>query len=89
MKQLKGRVAAVAASLLVASGMTLVAAVPANAATVPNRFYCDPADNYCYQVNGAYVFGLPIQCHWKLSGMAGKPHQRPTSHCNSWGATVA
>ena len=76
----KGLVATVT-SVLIAGSLALTSASAAGAATVPNRFYCDPADGWCYQVNGVYQFGLPVQCHWNLSGMAGKPHTWRASSC--------
>ena len=81
------RVAIALATLFIAGG-TLVATVPANAAIVPNRYYCDPLDNYCYQVNGAYNPAVHRECHWKLSFMVGTPHQIHTSQCNTWGPNV-
>ena len=72
--KLKRVVAAIATALLIAGGAVTSISAPASAATVPNRYYCNPATGFCLQVNGAYVSGLPRVCHWKRSGMT-----------NNWG----
>jgi hypothetical protein len=83
------RIAAVAAlSLLVGGGAAATVSSSAGAAVVPNRFYCNPNGGWCYQVNGGFVPGIIIQCHWKRSGMSGKPHQLYYTNCQSWGADV-
>lgn len=85
---MRRRLAAVVAGLVLATGLVGVAAAPAGAATVPNRFYCNPNGGWCYQINGAYVPGIIIQCHWKRSGMNGKPHQLYYTSCPWWGPDV-
>lgn len=85
---LKRSATAVALSFLLGGGMAAATAGPASAATVPNRFYCNPNGGWCYQVNGAFVPGIIIQCHWKRSGMSGKPHQLYYTSCQSWASDV-
>jgi hypothetical protein len=86
---MKGRVVTAALSLLVAVGFSMIASAPADAATVPNRFYCNPNGGWCYQVNGAYHPEVGIQCQWKRSGMEGKPHQLYYTNCpQPWGPDV-
>ena len=84
--KLKKGAVTVAASLLLAGGATVGVSAPmASAATVPNRFYCPPNGGWCYQINGAYNPSVGIQCHWKRSGMNGKPHQMYYTSCPWWG----
>ena len=82
----KGLVATVT-SVLIAGSLALTSASTAGAATVPNRFYCDPADGWCYQVNGPYDPNVGHMCHWKNSGMEGKPHEKWYTTCTVWGPT--
>lgn len=78
----------VVAGLVLAFVGAVTFSAPASAATVPNRFYCNPNGGWCYQVNGGFVPGLPIVCHWKRSGMSGKPHQMYYTNCPSWQSDV-
>lgn len=83
------------AGVLVAALLALgaVASTPSisSGATVPNRFYCKPAGvggGWCYQVNKPSP-GVRIQCHWKLSGMDGKPKEMWYTNCPvPWGPDV-
>lgn len=88
-KKVKECLIAVAASVVIATGSVLTIAAPAQAATVPNRYFCDPGDGWCYQVNGTYNPSVGKQCHWKRSGMAGTPHQMYYTSCPSWGQDYA
>ena len=78
---------------LLATVMVAITATPADAGTVPNRYYCNAIQGqsnsgWCYQVNGAYDPSVPRQCHWKYSGMSGKPKTLYYTNCDSWGANV-
>ena len=84
----RGQVIRALASVAVAGAAALAATTPASAATVPNRYYCHPVEQWCYQINGAYVPGVARECHRKHSGMAGKPHQISASLCNRWGNPI-
>lgn len=84
MKSARKRVVSLVATLFTAATLGLTAIAPASAATVPNRYYCNPTGGWCYQVNGAHVAGLPDVCHWKRSGMSGKPHQMYYTNCDWW-----
>lgn len=86
-KWLRGRAVMAAASFLVTGSVVVSLAAPA-AATVPNRYYCDPSDNRCYQVNGAHDPNVHNECHWKLSGMAGTPHEITIISCQTWGPII-
>ena len=92
---LKKRMALAAASLLVAGGAVVSMSASASAATVPNRFYCHPSSsqNWCYQMNGTHVNGIPNECHYKNSGMPSSPPSGKyiinKGQCNSWGPPFA
>lgn len=81
----------VLAGLMIASTGGVLAAAPtvAEAASVPNRYYCNPNGGWCYQINGAYDPSVRRECHWKRSGMSGKPQQIYYTSCNSWGPDVS
>jgi len=82
------RVKAVLVGFVLVFGSLVAVAAPAAAAIVPNRFYCNPNGGWCYQVNGSFVVGLPIECHWKRSGMNGKPRQIYYTSCQRWGQDI-
>ena len=86
-----GRLAIMLAASMVAIGAVASIVAPATGATVPNRFYCKPAGvggGWCYQVNAPDPT-VGIQCHWKLSGMEGKPQQMWYTNCPiPWGNDV-
>ncbi len=87
-KGIKGKLAMAAASIVVAGSAALAVVAPASAATVPNRYYCNPNGGWCYQINGAYHPEVGRECHWKRSGMSGKPQQIYYTSCNTWGPDV-
>jgi len=87
-RSLRKGAAAAALSLLISGGAAAAVSSPASAATVPNRFYCNPNGGWCYQVNGGFVPGIVIECHWKRSGMSGKPRQIYYTSCQRWGSDV-
>ena len=86
-KPRKRVVAAIAAGLLLASGLS----VNSSAATVPNRFWCKPAGyggGWCYQVN-KHAPGVRIECQWKLSGLDGTKREMYYTSCpGPWGPDV-
>lgn len=87
----KQRFVALLAAIFCVGVLSMTPLVDANAATIPNRFYCKPAGDgggWCYQVNKPDPSVGHI-CHWKNSGMDNKPRERWCTTCTNWGHTVA
>ncbi len=90
-KPRKRVVAAIATAVFLASGLTVSMTADSSAATVPNRFWCKPSGvggGWCYRVN-KYAPGVRIECQWKHSDIANRPHDMHYTSCPvPWGPSV-